>query len=265
MLITFDIEDYYKNFCKFNLNKEVKHNKLFLQKTLILSKELRKNKISAIFFILGDIIELFPDIVKKIINDGHQIGVHGYNHTLINGFNKINFKQDLVMCQNSLKKINKDFKINYYRSPAFSMMSNIQDYYDVLNDMDIRFSSSFTLNNYTNIKNEINFGKVKEIPLISIDFIFFNFKFTGGSFFRITPYFILKFLINFYRNKEKELVFYFHPYDFFYKYYLDPFKYSKISKTKYLKYYFKNMFYNFNLKKNNIKFKKFLQNYIINS
>ena len=52
------------------------------------------------------------------------------------------------------------------------MMSNIQDYYDVLNDMGISFSSSFTINNYANIKNEINFGKVKEMPIISIDFIF---------------------------------------------------------------------------------------------
>ena len=40
----------------------------------------RKYKLRASFFIPGHSIESFPDVVKRIADEGHEIGAHGYTH-----------------------------------------------------------------------------------------------------------------------------------------------------------------------------------------
>jgi peptidoglycan-N-acetylglucosamine deacetylase len=40
----------------------------------------RKYKLKASFFIPGHSIESFPDVVKRIAEEGHEIGAHGYTH-----------------------------------------------------------------------------------------------------------------------------------------------------------------------------------------
>lgn len=41
---------------------------------------LKKRNIKAIFFVLGLQAEKYPDLVKRIYADGHEIGNHSYNH-----------------------------------------------------------------------------------------------------------------------------------------------------------------------------------------
>ncbi|MEA3500231.1 MAG: polysaccharide deacetylase family protein [Candidatus Marinimicrobia bacterium] len=41
---------------------------------------LKKNKISATFFLLGENIKKYPESVKKIISGNHEIGNHSYSH-----------------------------------------------------------------------------------------------------------------------------------------------------------------------------------------
>ena len=50
-----------------------------------------KNNVKGTFFILGEVAEKYPDIVKTINNEGHELGIHGYHHDQIaqrhsNGF-----------------------------------------------------------------------------------------------------------------------------------------------------------------------------------
>lgn len=47
-------------------------------------EELQKNNAKATFFCIGSNIEKHPDIFEKIINDGHSIGNHTFNH--LNGW-----------------------------------------------------------------------------------------------------------------------------------------------------------------------------------
>jgi len=41
---------------------------------------LKENKIKTTFFLTGEFIKNYPDIVKKIIQDGHEVGNHTYSH-----------------------------------------------------------------------------------------------------------------------------------------------------------------------------------------
>ncbi len=48
--------------------------------TLTLLEGLKKRGVKATFFVLGEEVEAFPDILEKIHKDGHLIGVHSYKH-----------------------------------------------------------------------------------------------------------------------------------------------------------------------------------------
>ena len=41
---------------------------------------LNKYEIKTTFFIPGWVVENYPDIVRKIIIEGHELGLHGYRH-----------------------------------------------------------------------------------------------------------------------------------------------------------------------------------------
>lgn len=72
--------------------------------------ELKKNNAKASFFCIGKNIEANPDIFKKIINDGHSIGNHTYNH--LNGWKTSteNYLADIEKCENAIIKSACDFK-----------------------------------------------------------------------------------------------------------------------------------------------------------
>lgn len=48
--------------------------------TLTLLEGLKKRGVKATFFVLGEEVEAFPDILEEIHEDGHLIGVHSYKH-----------------------------------------------------------------------------------------------------------------------------------------------------------------------------------------
>jgi peptidoglycan/xylan/chitin deacetylase (PgdA/CDA1 family) len=43
-------------------------------------EELNKRQIRATFFCIGDNIKKYPDILKKVVDNGHSIGNHTFNH-----------------------------------------------------------------------------------------------------------------------------------------------------------------------------------------
>jgi peptidoglycan/xylan/chitin deacetylase (PgdA/CDA1 family) len=52
-----------------------------LRLTPILLEELKKNNAVATFFLLGNNVEVYPDIAKMIVENGNEIGIHGYDHS----------------------------------------------------------------------------------------------------------------------------------------------------------------------------------------
>ena len=77
---------------------------------------LKQNDIKATFFCIGDNIEKHPDIFQKVIDGGHTIGNHTFNH--INGWNSDNgiYMENVEACNQSItKRVNKDAKL--FRPP----------------------------------------------------------------------------------------------------------------------------------------------------
>lgn len=73
---------------------------------------LKKENVKATFFLVGQQIEKFPELVGAIIKDGHTIANHSYSHK--NGWltNKEKYLEDIENCQ-ALMPNNKLFRPPY--------------------------------------------------------------------------------------------------------------------------------------------------------
>lgn len=83
---------------------------------------LKKYNIKATFFVLGSMAEKHPEILKRIHNEGHQIGNHTYSHIYAYIYkNTNNFLSDLEKADKVLKSIlGEEFNTNIMRFPGGS-------------------------------------------------------------------------------------------------------------------------------------------------
>ena len=84
--------------------------------TPLLLDLLKKYKIKATFFIVGSKAKKHPDIINRMYNEGHLIGIHNYNHTF-NWFNSpLRAKNEIDKTAKLIKEITGETP-KYYRPP----------------------------------------------------------------------------------------------------------------------------------------------------
>lgn len=72
--------------------------------------ELKKYKFKATFFCIGEKVEKYPDLVKRILDDGHSIGNHTYSHAKAYDINGVEFVNDVNKADNIIHSF-------YFRPP----------------------------------------------------------------------------------------------------------------------------------------------------
>jgi peptidoglycan/xylan/chitin deacetylase (PgdA/CDA1 family) len=80
----------------------------------------RKYNIKSTFFYTAYIAELYPEVVKMVLADGHEIGSHGKSHIKENGFDVMPFEKQKRHLEYS-KKVLEDIsgqEVVSFRSPA---------------------------------------------------------------------------------------------------------------------------------------------------
>jgi len=83
--------------------------------TLKILEILKNFDAKATFFVCGKNIEKFPEIAKKIIKDGHEIGNHTYSHS-INFLFPWSFKKEIEKTTQIIQKIT-GVKTRFFRPP----------------------------------------------------------------------------------------------------------------------------------------------------
>jgi peptidoglycan/xylan/chitin deacetylase (PgdA/CDA1 family) len=86
---------------------------------------LSDHNVKATFFTLGWVAERYPNIVTKIIENGHELVSHGYGHQRVTDLDREAFKADLIKAKDILEGISGQ-AIAGYRAPSYSIgKSNI--------------------------------------------------------------------------------------------------------------------------------------------
>ena len=222
-ILTFDIEDWFHildNKKSKTENDWSSYESRIHKNTDIILELLEKNNLKATFFILGWIAKKHPEIVKKIYDLGFEIGSHTHMHQLVYSQNYYEFYSDVEMSIKILEDITGN-KVESFRAPGFSIMEKNKWAFEVLYKLGIRKDSSifpasrahggFPAYNCSRPSLISYNGHVlKEFPINTFNLFGNPIIFSGGGYFRICPYFLIKML----SSSSDYIMSYFHPRDF---------------------------------------------------
>ena len=179
----------------------------------------RKNQ-KATFFCLGWVAREFPHILKKIDEMGFEIATHSDTHQLAYEQSKDEFKTDL---ESSIKSIEDTIgkKVSIYRAPGFSIKEENKWVFEELAKHGIEidcsiFPAARSHGGFASFGHaepsiiEIGGIKLKEFPINLFKFGNKNLIFSGGGYFRIFPYPMIKYMM----KRSDYVMTYFHPRDF---------------------------------------------------
>ena len=258
-----DLEDYY---CDLPFANWSRHKERVVGNTKKILKLFKQNNVKATFFTLGYIAEKFPDLIHDIVDEGHEIGSHGYSHLDLRKNSKEMIIEDIKRSIQIIQDVTGK-EVLGFRAPFFSINEKSYWVFDFLKERFVYDSSIFpvktplygipnaprTMYNPTTenpIKDNKN-GNLIEIPLATHRIpLYGNVPIAGGFHLRFLPYFYIKYGIKSNHNSHNPVMMYIHPKD------IDPLM-PKIKGY--------NWYYYYNLKKAFKKFEKLLQDFKFSS
>jgi len=181
---------------------------------------LQEKRQKATFFCLGWIADVYPDIVRRIHNAGFEIGSHSYAHQLVYQQTRAEYREDLIRSISLLEDIT-GTKVRAYRAPGFSVRKDSRWAFEVLAECGIEIDCSiFPADRAHGGFREFGIAQpvlvqtggyeLKEFPINLVNVLGRNIIFSGGGYFRICPYW----LIRRFMKRSSYVMTYFHPRDF---------------------------------------------------
>ena len=177
--------------------------------------------VHATFFTLGWVAKRYPELVKRIVNEGHELASHGYSHKRVMQQSPQEFREDIIQAKSLLEDIS-GIEVKGYRAPSYSIGRKNMWALDLLYETGHRYSSSIypIKHDLYGIPDAPRFahyycdGKLLEIPITTIEFWGKKIPCGGGGFFRLYPYALSRWAINRVNLiDQKPAVFYFHPWE----------------------------------------------------
>ncbi len=93
--------------------------------THMVLEELKKREVKATFFLVGKNVDAFPDSVKKIRDEGHELANHSYSHPALKNMPEEKVRTEIFRCQESIEKAS-GVKAVWFRPPYGSFSQKQQ-------------------------------------------------------------------------------------------------------------------------------------------
>lgn len=174
----------------------------------------------ATFFCLGAVAREYPLIIRRIDERNHEIGCHSDKHLWLTKFSYKELQADTKNAVVSLEDIIGK-KVKSFRAPAFSITENNSWAFEILVENGIERDSSifptsrdfggfpsFYENSPVTISH--NGNTLKEFPIGTMKFFGKEIAYTGGGYFRLLPYELIKRVL---MNRDYSMI-YLHVRDF---------------------------------------------------
>jgi peptidoglycan-N-acetylmuramic acid deacetylase len=79
---------------------------------------LKKHNVSATFFVVGHYLESSPDLIKRMVEEGHTVGNHTYTHPDMSAISSMDaFRKEMEDVENKYKEITGQDMVKFYRPP----------------------------------------------------------------------------------------------------------------------------------------------------
>ncbi|MGZ3254090.1 MAG: XrtA system polysaccharide deacetylase [Burkholderiaceae bacterium] len=183
---------------------------------------LNSTNVKATFFTLGWIAERYPAMVRRIVDNGHELASHGYGHLRASDQTAAEFSDDITRSKSLLEDIGGQ-KVLGYRAPSFSIGTKNLWALDSLLQAGYRYSSSIypIQHDHYGMPDAPRFafypnGKdgLLEVPITTVRMMNKNLPAGGGGYFRFFPYAVSRwFLQKVNQDDHQSGIFYFHPWE----------------------------------------------------
>lgn len=183
---------------------------------------LAEKDVKATFFTLGWVAERYPALIRRIVDAGHELASHGYDHRRVFTFTPAEFRADLRKSRTILEQAG-GTSVAGYRAPSFSIDARTPWAHAVLAEEGYSYSSSVApvVHDHYGWPEAPRFAyrpvadaSLVELPVTTARLLGKTVAAGGGGFFRLLPYAFSRWAINqVNRTESRPAIIYFHPWE----------------------------------------------------
>ncbi|MCF6353704.1 MAG: DUF3473 domain-containing protein [Candidatus Polarisedimenticolaceae bacterium] len=177
--------------------------------------------IKATFFTLGWMAERYPQMVRRIVDEGHELASHGWSHIRVSGQKPDEFRSDVIRTRATLEDLSGQ-QIKGYRAASYSIGAKNLWALDILEETGHIYSSSifpikhdhYGMPEAPRFAFHPNGGNLLEVPVTTVEVMGRKIPCGGGGWFRFFPYAFSHWAIKHVNETEgQSAIFYFHPWE----------------------------------------------------
>jgi polysaccharide deacetylase family protein (PEP-CTERM system associated) len=172
------------------------------------------------FFTLGWVAHRYPALIRRIVEQGHELASHGWDHQRVFTMDAGQFRADLARSRKTLEDAG-GVAVTGYRAPSFSIDKRTPWAHPVLAEEGYAYSSSVAPVRHDHYGwpeaprfafRPVAGAELIEVPVTIAD-VGGRKLATGGGFFRLFPAALTNYAIRQVAGEGQPAVFYFHPWE----------------------------------------------------
>jgi polysaccharide deacetylase family protein (PEP-CTERM system associated) len=174
------------------------------------------------FFTLGWVAERYPKLIRRIVDAGHEIASHGWDHRRVFTLEAGTFRSDLERARRAIEDACGQTPIGY-RAPSFSIDKRTPWAHRVLAEEGYAYSSSVAPVRHDHYgwpeaprfaHRPLADADLIELPVTTVEWAGRRMAAGGGGFFRLLPFRFSSWAISRVNGEEtRPAIFYFHPWE----------------------------------------------------
>jgi polysaccharide deacetylase family protein (PEP-CTERM system associated) len=188
---------------------------------------LAKHGWRSTFFVLGDVVREHPELVRRMVREGHELACHGMSHRPLWRATPDSFRAELRAFRVAVEAVLGAFPVSGFRAPTFSIDSSNAWALDVLRAEGYRYDSSvFPMKvkmygtpgapvgiyrpSLADLRRHDPAGALVEFPVAIAEVQGFRFPVGGGFYLRALPLPLFRAGLDFIL-RHRPFVLYLHP------------------------------------------------------
>lgn len=202
---SFDIEDWYHSQLIPGDQRGTPGTSVVRGGTELILELLKRFECHATFFVLGQVVREHPDLVRRMVAQGHELGCHGMDHEPLWNLDPASFRRELRAFRAVVEEALGHFPVSGFRAPTFSLDASTAWALEVLREEGYAYDSSIfparvrmygvrgaPVGIYRPARHDLRrhdpAGAVVEFPVAVSEWGPFRLPVGGGFYLRALPY-----------------------------------------------------------------------------
>ena len=177
--------------------------------------------VKATFFTLGWVAHRHPQLIRRIVEQGHELASHGWDHARVFTLTPEQFRDDLAKTRATLEDAS-GTAVTGYRAPSFSIDKRTPWAHPILAEAGYTYSSSVApvVHDHYGWPEAPRFAFAPvsgsdflELPVTTARLAGRTLAAGGGGFFRLLPYQFSRWAVAQVNAQQQSAIIYFHPWE----------------------------------------------------